>query len=139
MNEHTKGPWHSDGNHVRNEGGLIATAMIAVRLRDRIDETRLDGESWMAMYARTKPLREENEEIEKDLLTLIAAAPEMLEALKECFGTIKEYHEYEHDGDPWTEDARAMGEMDLDAFERDGRMEKVSNLIEKLDVQKQED
>lgn len=82
MNEHIKGPWHSDGNHVRNKGGLIATAMIAVRMRDRIDETRLDGESWMAMHDRTKPLREENEEIEKDLLTLIAAAPEMLEVIE---------------------------------------------------------
>jgi len=60
---------------------------------------------------------------------------ELLTALKECFGAIKQYHEYEHDGDPWTEDARAMGEMDLDYFKSDGRMEKISTLIEKLDVQ----
>lgn len=81
MNEHIKGPWHSDGKHVRNEGGLIATAMTTVRLSGRIDETRLDGESWLAMRGRTEHLREENKEIEKDLLTLIAAAPDMLEVL----------------------------------------------------------
>jgi len=29
---------------------------------------------------------------------------------------------YEHDGDPWTEDARAMGEMDIDDYAKDGRL-----------------
>jgi len=82
MNEYIKGPWYSDGNHVSNEDGLIATAMTTVRLSERVDETRFEGESWLAMRRRTEHLREENKEIEKELLTFIAAAPEMYEALK---------------------------------------------------------
>ena len=82
--KHTKGPWHSDGIYVRNEGGLIAGAMISVRLSAGIDETRLEGESWLSMRGRTQHLRDYDEDIEKDLLNLIAAAPEMLEILEKC-------------------------------------------------------
>ena len=40
--------------------------------------------------------------------------------LGESLAVITDYLEYEHDGDPWTEDARLMCEMDINFFERDG-------------------
>ena len=58
--------------------------MTSVRLSERIDETRLEGESWLSMRDRTQCLRDENKAIEKGLLTLIAAAPDMLEILEKC-------------------------------------------------------
>ena len=30
-----------------------------------------------------------------------------------------EYVDYEHDGDPWTEDARSMGEMELNEWKKE--------------------
>ena len=50
---------------------------------------------------------------------------ELVEALKECISVIVDYTEYEHSGDPWEEDARAMGEMSIDDFERQGKLKSV--------------
>lgn len=58
---------------------------------------------------------------------------ELLEALKKAYDAIDEYQTYEHDGDPWTEDARAMGEMTLDDMQRDGSMEKIKAAIAKAE------
>lgn len=52
-----------------------------------------------------------------------AAAPELLAALEAALFVIQDYLEYDHDGDPWKEDARTMGEMDINDYERDGRLE----------------
>ena len=43
------------------------------------------------------------------------------EALEGALSTIEDYASYYHDGDPWSEDARVMGEMDIDDYMRDGR------------------
>ncbi len=37
-------------------------------------------------------------------------------------GVIKDYLAYEHDGDPWREDARTMGEMSINEAADDGRL-----------------
>ena len=50
----------------------------------------------------------------------------LVEALEEAIATIADYVDYEHDGDPWTEDARAMGEMDIDDYAKDGRLTNAS-------------
>ena len=50
-------------------------------------------------------------------------------ALSEAVAVIKDYLEYEHSGDPWEEDARAMGEMDINDYARAG---KLANAIEIL-------
>lgn len=50
---------------------------------------------------------------------------QLVAALKDALATIDDYLAYEHNGDPWTEDARAMGEMDIDDYERDGRLERA--------------
>jgi len=54
---------------------------------------------------------------------IAASAPnkQLVEALKASLAVIDDYLEYEHNGDPWVEDARAMGEMDIDDYARDGR------------------
>lgn len=51
------------------------------------------------------------------------------EALAMCLSTIEDYLDYQHDGDPWSEDARLMGEMDINEFARDGRLDKVRSLV----------
>ena len=62
---------------------------------------------------------------------LIAAAPDLLEALKDALATIEDYLGYEHNGDPWTEDARSMGEMDVNDYKRDGRLAHARAVIAK--------
>ena len=63
--------------------------------------------------------------------TLIAAAPELLEALEMLMPAIDDYINYKHNGDPWIEDARAMGEMDLNEMQKDGRLDKIRAAIAK--------
>lgn len=53
----------------------------------------------------------------------------LVEALSASVATIEDYIAYEHDGDPWTEDARAMREMDIDDYATDGRLDKAKGLI----------
>ena len=55
----------------------------------------------------------------------------LLAALKEALATIEDYLDYEHNGDPWTEDARSMGEMDVNDYKRDGRLNRARAAIEK--------
>lgn len=50
---------------------------------------------------------------------------QLVEALKSALAVIDDYLNYEHNGDPWVEDARAMGEMDIDDYSRDGSLEKA--------------
>jgi hypothetical protein len=56
---------------------------------------------------------------------------ELLEALKVALATIEDYLDYDHDGDPWTEDARSMGEMDVNDYKRDGRLDRARAAIAK--------
>jgi len=51
------------------------------------------------------------------------------QALREAVAAIRQYLNYEHDGDPWTEDARAMGEMEINDYGRDGRLERAIKLL----------
>ncbi len=53
---------------------------------------------------------------------LIAAAPALLDALQAALAVIADYLDYDHNGDPWTEDARTMGEMDINDYQHDGRL-----------------
>ena len=59
------------------------------------------------------------------------ANTELLEALKVALVTIEDYLDYDHDGDPWTEDARSMGEMDVNDYQRDGRLDRARAAIAK--------
>lgn len=55
---------------------------------------------------------------------------EQLEAaLNEAVAVIADYLAYEHNGDPWKEDARAMGEMDINDYGRDGRLHRALALL----------
>ena len=54
---------------------------------------------------------------------------ELLEAYKELLECAIDYIEYEHSGDPWEEDRRAMGEMMLDDLKRSGRIEDYKKLL----------
>ena len=53
---------------------------------------------------------------------LMAASPDLLAALRDALVVIDDYLAYEHDGDPNEEDARLMGEMDINDYARDGRL-----------------
>ena len=53
-------------------------------------------------------------------------------ALKEALDVIEDYLNYQHSGDPYEEDARAMGEMGIDEYKRSGAFDKARSLIERL-------
>lgn len=68
-------------------------------------------------------------------VTIVEAADEierLRASLRGCVATIDDYLAYTHDGDPWAEDARAMGEMDINRFQRDGRLERAKALVPAL-------
>lgn len=62
---------------------------------------------------------------ESDLNVLLAAFELLLNA-------VIDYDEYEHDGDPWSEDRRAMGEMDIDDLRRSGDIDKCKEIMQKF-------
>lgn len=49
------------------------------------------------------------------------AYEKLREVLAGALAVIDDYLAYDHNGDPWTEDARTMGEMDIDDYKHDGR------------------
>ncbi|QIW88979.1 hypothetical protein phiV208_46 [Vibrio phage phiV208] len=82
--------------------------------------------------------KKKNEEIER--LTAIATkhatrADELYEALEKIMPAVKQYIEYEHDGDPWTEDARSMGEMDLNELDKEGVIEEILSILDKSRIE----
>lgn len=48
---------------------------------------------------------------------------DLIAALEACISVIDDYLAYRHDGDPTREDARLMGEMEINRFAQDGRLE----------------
>jgi hypothetical protein len=55
----------------------------------------------------------------------------LLCAFDELLAAAIDYVSYEHDGDPWSEDARAMGEMDLDDLNRSGKIDEYRVLLDR--------
>ncbi len=58
-----------------------------------------------------------------------ARAEQVTAALAEAVAVIEDYLAYEHDGDPWSEDARAMGEMEINDYGRDGRLARAKAIL----------
>lgn len=56
-------------------------------------------------------------------------AERLRDALQTAVETIQDYLAYEHDGDPWSEDSRAMGEMDINDYAKDGRLDYALSLL----------
>ncbi len=56
---------------------------------------------------------------------------ELLKAAEDMLAGIIDYVEYKHDGDPWAEDARAMGEMELNEMDNDGRLDSYRAIVKK--------
>ncbi len=67
--------------------------------------------------------------LSEDVLKETKVIKDLLMALDICLQAIEEYQSYEYSGDPWEEDARAMGEMSLDEMKRDGRMEIIRSAV----------
>ena len=80
-------------------------------------------------------LEESQEAAIKAWNTRVGMHTELVEALRACIGVIVEYTEYEHSGDPWEEDARAMGEMSIDDFKQEGKLQDVIDLLLKATKQ----
>lgn len=56
-------------------------------------------------------------------------AEKLRSALAAAVETIQDYLAYTHDGDPWKEDSRAMGEMDINDYGRDGRLQYALDIL----------
>ena len=79
MNKFTEGPWVAEGSAIKAGEEHIITAW---GLEGRVNEERLEGESWLEMRGRTFPARVAAGEEGDANAHLIAAAPEMYEALE---------------------------------------------------------
>lgn len=66
---------------------------------------------------------------DSDVHHLVAQIDYLRGSLEEVIFVIEDYLNYQHDGDPWTEDARAMGEMEINEFGRDGRLKALKDLL----------
>lgn len=82
-----------------------------------------------------KNLTEENQRLTAIATKHATRADELYEALKKIMPAVKQYLEYEHDGDPWTEDARSMGEMDLNELDKEGVIEELFSILDKSRIE----
>lgn len=60
----------------------------------------------------------------------------MAAAFEKLMFVVDDYISYEHDGDPWTEDARAMGEMEIDELNESGEFEEFKKILASPEVQR---
>lgn len=65
--------WTSHGARVFLDGHFFASIPVQADLPE-IDETRLDGESWLDMRERTGPLRDALEKRRVELASIVAKA-----------------------------------------------------------------
>lgn len=95
MSKFTEGPWilkqndrclSKDLQVWTKHGYLTGTTVIP------IDETRLDGESWIEMRRRTDGDRQKSREEENANVALIAAAPDMYEMLQKILISMECFH-----------------------------------------------
>lgn len=94
--KHTPGPWlfEKDGRITSANGWMLASAHPTKRAPDAQSE-REPGESWIDAYERLEPERNEIKAQTEANARLIAAAPELLEALNESIE--REYNPFEPD------------------------------------------
>lgn len=111
--------------HVRVTDEMVAWARKAYRKQTSAEEYQLDGWIDDALRASLEAAFTYEE--------LISSYPSEVEKLRSALAaavyTIQDYLAYNHDGDPWTEDSRAMGEMDINDYGRDGRLDYALRLL----------
>lgn len=81
----TKGPWEAKENPLNKEDIQIFTkhGFLTSSTVIKIDESRLDGESWIDMRNRTESVREEARQESNANMYLIKTSPKMYEILEE--------------------------------------------------------
>lgn len=111
MTNFTKGPWSVEvtkfGNiesaQVFYPHGFLTSANVIP-----VDETRLEGKSWIDMRDRTESQRRANDQESIANMHLIAAAPEMYEVLSEILD------DYSDAVEEWTDESLDYGLLMVD-------------------------
>lgn len=88
MSKHTPGPWEADRHYVVTGRGRLATIHPPSAHPDAFAEKRHD-EGWLDAYLRLQPERIAIGAEQEANATLMAAAPELLEALKVIVNSVE--------------------------------------------------
>jgi len=96
----SQGEWTSKRSLIKCNDELVA---YTATLISSVDETRLDGESWLDMRYITNSERLACSEEEMANTRLIAAAPELLNRLNSLVLSVKAHPDYQfgEEGDEW--------------------------------------
>lgn len=93
-------------------------------LKELIEEDEMAGYTVVPLYLHPAPSPDLPEgEVEP------TETEKLRSALRAAVDTIQDYLAYQHDGDPWSEDSRTMGEMDINDYARDGRLDYALALL----------
>ena len=106
------------------DDGLLARTMTPPRYAINTTGKAAVLDAMRRAYERRNGVKESDDEPEPSEREIALGM-----ALAQAIMVIEDYLSYTHDGDPWVEDARLMGEMEINEYERDGRLAAAKALV----------
>ena len=99
---------------------MIQIGTNEAELQRRLDRAYAAVDRCVEQLAAERAAREA---AEAALAAMRAQCEGLATALRCALAVVDDYLEYDHNGDPWLEDARVMREMEADDAKRDGRLD----------------